>query len=225
MSKLDSPISLRFELLIAITIALVSLTTAVAAWRTNAVGSKASDVIQQALIDALKQEALANENWRLTYEQAGYARDYEIALAGIEALDASEDPHAMELAANLHTFLLPGLQPLGDPFISDRRYHTQEQTFDIALRFEHLQAEDPDITGLDPQASLSLAGRHWSEQRWLVTGTVLMVTSLFWLGLAQTSGRKFQLITFFFGFGLYLLGVIWLVGVEVVFMLINRGGL
>ena len=42
----------RLDIVIAVLIALVSLTVSLAAWRTNVVGSNASDANRQGLIDA-----------------------------------------------------------------------------------------------------------------------------------------------------------------------------
>ena len=61
----------RLEGWIAFLIAMVSLTAALAAWRTANLGSKAGDAIYQGMLDAVKQQALANENWRETYQEAG----------------------------------------------------------------------------------------------------------------------------------------------------------
>ena len=91
----------RLELVIAFLIAIVSLTTALAAWRTNAVGSKAGDATRQGLIDAVKKQATTNEDWRRLYEEAGYAQSYAVTLAGVEAMEASGDPVAAAQAVNL----------------------------------------------------------------------------------------------------------------------------
>ena len=64
----------RLDIIIAIVIAVVSVTTAFAAWRASMVSSAAGDAIRQGLIDALKKQASTNEGWRKMYEEAGYAQ-------------------------------------------------------------------------------------------------------------------------------------------------------
>ena len=58
---IESP---RLGVFIAIVIALVSVTTAFAAWRASMVSSEAGDAIRQGLIDAVKKQAAENEEWR-----------------------------------------------------------------------------------------------------------------------------------------------------------------
>ncbi|MDQ3004752.1 MAG: hypothetical protein M3R47_05140 [Chloroflexota bacterium] len=58
--KRSSWFTSRFEVINAILIAVVSLTTAFAVWRTNVVGSNADDENRQGLIDAVKKQAFGN---------------------------------------------------------------------------------------------------------------------------------------------------------------------
>ncbi|HEX6033327.1 MAG TPA: hypothetical protein VFY83_02790, partial [Anaerolineales bacterium] len=81
----------RLDLTIAVLIALVSLTTALAAWRTNIVGSSAAEANRKGLLDTLKSGAAQNEYWRQVYEEAGYATNFAIERAAADAMDASED--------------------------------------------------------------------------------------------------------------------------------------
>ena len=59
--KRSSWFTSRFEVVNAILIAVVSLTTAFAVWRTNVVGSNADDENRQGLIDAVKKQAFDND--------------------------------------------------------------------------------------------------------------------------------------------------------------------
>ena len=109
MSEKKSFDPARLDVLIAVLIALASLTAALAAWRTNTVGSNAADANRQGLIDAVKQSAAQGEDWRKVYQEAGYARDYLIEAAAADALEATGDPLAVKTATNLRLYLLPGL--------------------------------------------------------------------------------------------------------------------
>ena len=71
----------RLDIFIAIVIAIVSATTAFAAWRASMVSSAAGDAIRQGLIDAVKQQAATSEDWRKLYEEAGHAQTYAVTLA------------------------------------------------------------------------------------------------------------------------------------------------
>jgi hypothetical protein len=213
----------RLELAIAILIAIVSLTTAVAAWRTNVVGSKAGDAARLGLIDAVKKQATTNEDWRRLYEQAGYAQSYAVTLAGVEAMEASGDPVAASQAVNLRDFLLMGIIQLADPLATDPKYQLDDGTYDLEQYFADIQAEAPDLLALDPQASFRLSEQYSSEQRWLMLGTVLLALSLFWLALSQVGGSRLRLGTLGIGVIIFVIGLAWFFFVEVLFFFL-RGG-
>lgn len=213
----------RLDVVIAILIALVSLTTALAAWRTNIVGSSAADANRQGLLDALKKGAAQNEDWRKLYEEAGYASTFVIENAAAEAMEASKDEALKAAAKNMRQYLLPSLQLLSEPLGTQEKYMKSDGTFDLEKRFADLQEEAPDILALDPAASFALADRYASEQRWLTVGTVLLAISLFWLGMAEILWGRSRTINFTLGIGVYLIGLLFLLIVEIA-AIWGRGG-
>ena len=213
----------RLDILIAVLIALVSLTASLAAWRTNVVGSSASDANRQGLIDAVKKGAAQNENWRMVYQEAGFARDFVIASAVVDAMEASGDESFQSAASTQRQYLLPGMQLLSEPLGTQEKYLKADGTFDLDKRFADLEAEAPDLSALDPIASFKLADQYSSEQRWLTIGTVLLVISLFWFGVAELTKERGRLINLFIGLGVYLFGVVFIVIVEIV-AVVARGG-
>lgn len=215
----------RVEVLIAVLIALVSLTAALAAWRTNVVGSSASDANRQGMIDALKKGAGQNEDWRRVYEEAGYGRDFVIGKAAADAMEASGDKTLEATAVNLRQYLLPNMQLLSDPLGTQKKYLKPDGTFDIEKRFADLEVESPDLSALDPTASFKLSERYSSEQRWLTVGTVLLVISLFWFGMAELTKERARLINLIIGAGVFLFGVIFFLIVELVAVAARGGAL
>ena len=213
----------RLDFVIAVLIALVSLTTALAAWRTSVVGSSAADASRQGIIDAIKKGASENQSWRKLYEEAGYATSFAIESAAADAMDASGDEMYRATAKNLRQYLLPSLQLLSDELGTDEKYLKSDKTFDLEKRFADLQAESPDIQALDPLLSFELAGKYASEQRWLTIGTVLLAISLFWLGMAEILTGRARVANLSIGLGVYLFGVLFLLGVEM-FAIAGRGG-
>jgi len=213
----------RMDVVIAVLIALVSLTTALAAWRTNVVGSSAADANRQGLIDALKKGAAQNENWRKVYEEAGHAATFAIESAATEAMESSDDESLRAAARNLRQYLLPSLQLLSEPLGTQKKYQKPDGTFDIEKRFADLEAEAPDMQALDPAASFELADRYSSEQRWLTMGTVLLAISLLWLGLAEMLSGRARVVNMILGTGVYLFGLLFFLIVEAV-SIIGRGG-
>ena len=213
----------RMDMVIAILIVLVSLSTALAAWRMNIVGSNAAEANRQGLIDALKQGAAQNEGWRRVYEEAGYAATFSIESAAADAMDASGEESLQAAAVNLRQYLLPSLQLLSEPLGTQEKYLTPDGAFDIEQRFADQQAEAPDLLALDPAASFELADRYASEQRWLTVGTVLLAISLLWLGLAEFLSGRARTTNLTLGVGIYLLGLLFFLIVEVA-AIVGRGG-
>jgi hypothetical protein len=212
----------RLDVLIAVLIALISLTTALAAWRTNVVGSNAVDANRQGLIDALKKDAAQNENWRKAYEEAGYATSFAVESAAADAMDASKDESLKAVSKNLRQFLLPSLQLLSEPLGTDEKYLKSDGSFDIEKRIADLEADHSDLASLDPKASFDLADRYTAEQRWLTVGTVLLAISLFWLGFAEILSGRGRIVNLVLGAGVYLVGLLFFFIVEIIAVL-GRG--
>lgn len=215
----------RLDVFIAIVIAIVSATTAFAAWRASMVSSAAGDAIRQGLIDAVKKQASTSEDWRKLYEEAGHAQTYAVTLAQVEAFENSEDKTAQAQASNMRQYLLPSLQLVADPLTTDEKYLKSDGTYDLDLRFADLEADAPDLAALDPQASFKLSDQYSSEQRWLTVGVVLLAISLFWLALSQLSMKRSRLVTLAIGVGIYLFGLIWFGLVELIFFSMRGGAL
>ena len=213
----------RMDVAIAVLIALVSLTTALAAWRTNIVGSNAAEANRQGLIDALKQGAAQNESWRRVYEEAGYASTFAMESAAADAMESSEDESLQAAAKNVRQYLLPSLQLLSEPLGTQDKYLKEDGTFDLEKRFADDQSEASDIVALDPMASFELADQYSSEQRWLTVGTVLLAISLLWLGLAEILSGRARALNLTLGLGVYLLGLLFLLIVELT-AIWGRGG-
>ena len=213
----------RMDVVIAILIALVSLTTALAAWRTNIVGSSAAEANRRGLLDTLKKGAAQNEHWRQVYEEAGYATKFVVESAAADAMDASAEEALQAAAKKIRQYLLPSLQLPSEPLGTQKKYRKPDGAFDLTRRFEDLEAESPDTLALDPPASFRLADQYASEQRWLTVGTVLLAISLLWLGLAEVLSDHRRKVNLTLGIGVYLLGVLFFLIVEVV-SIWGRGG-
>ncbi len=219
---IESP---KLEIFIAIMIALASATTAFVTWRASMVSSSAGDAVRQGLIDAIKKQTATYENWRKTYEEAGYARSYAITLAQVEAYEKSSNTIAESQAKNLRQYLLPSLQLLSQPLGTDPKYLKSDGTYDIQLRFDDLQAESADLTTLDPNASFALSDTYGAEQRWLTVNIVLLAISLFWLALAELNAGRSRLIMLMTGLGIYVFSLAWFGIVEAIFVVMRGGAL
>ena len=220
--KSSSWFTSRFEVINAILIAVVSLTTACAVWRTNVVGSSADDENRQGLIDAVKKQAFDNEYHRKVYEEAGFAYQFAVKQAEALALDTSDDSAAQERAANIQLYLLPNMQLLAQPLATDEKYQNEDGTYDLKKRLTDMQNTGEDQ--LDPSAAFARADSLFAEQRWLVVGNVLLAVSLFWLALAEVSNGHKRTSGFTIGLAIYVLGILWFAGVELIYFYTRRGG-
>ena len=212
----------RFEVVNAFLIAVVSLTAALAVWRTNLIGSNAADEGRLGLIDAVKKQAYANESHRKVYEEVGFAYQFSVKQAEAQKLEASRDPSTQHQAANIKQYLLPNMQLLGQPLTTDEKYQRSDGTYDLQKRLADLQSTDEDQ--LDPSASFAKADSFFAQQRWLVIGSIFIALSLFWLALAEVSHERLRGWQFTVGVGTYLVGILWFIGVELVYFYLRRGG-
>lgn len=197
----------RGELLIAIAMAVVLAATALAGWRTSDLGSRASDAERQGLIEAIKAEDLINVDWRQTYEEATHAQRMLITAAEVEALEASGDPALEAQGASIRAYLLPSMALLAGPLATDPSYAAADGSLDLAARFNDLQAQNPGVADLDPEAEFLLADRYHAEQRWHVVGAVLLAMSLFWLGLAEIMRDRLRIVSLVAGLMIFLFGL------------------
>lgn len=220
--KRSSWFTSRFEVVNAILIAVVSLTTAFAIWRTNVFGSNAAEESRQGLIDAVKKQAFENETYRKVYEEAGFAYQFAVKQAEVKSLEGSDDPVVQDQAANIRQYLLPNMQLLAQPLSTDEKYQNADGTYDIQKRLADLQSTEE--SQLDPAVSFARADSFFSQQRWLVVGSVILAVSLFWLALAEVSNERARGWQFTLGLVVYFVGVLWFVGVELVFFYMRRGG-
>ncbi len=213
----------RFEVVIALSIAVVSITTAIIAGRASAVGSAAGEASRRGLIDTIRQQAAMSEDWRLVYQEAAFAQEHAASQAELQVLSASPDPAEQAQADEVAQNLLPSLAQLS-PFVAEPRYLRPDGSLDLDLRFQDLEAEFPDLAALSPEDSFQVADRRLSEQRWLSIGSVLLVVSLFWLTVAEIARDRVRVAAFAIGLLIYLLSLSALAAVEAVYALGVLGG-
>lgn len=212
----------RFEITNAILITVVALTTALAVWRTNIAGSNAATESRQGLIDAVKKQAFGNEFSRQVYEDAAFAYQFAVKQAEVQALEESDDSAVQDQAANIRQYLLPNMQLFAQPLATDEKYQNADGTYDLQQRLADTQTSEE--AQLDPTASFKRADSFFSQQRWLVVGSVFLAVSLFWLALAEVSSERRRGWQFTLGSVIYIVGVLWFIGVELIFFYMRRGG-
>jgi hypothetical protein len=209
----------RAEGLIAITMAIVLLATAFAAWRTSDLGSRAGDAERLGLIHSIQQQDFINIDWQKAYQEAGHAQRYLLAEAEAAAMEASDDPGLQAQAANQRLYVLPNLALLGEPMSTDRLYAPSDGSLDVEQRFADLQAANADLAALDPEADFTRAEYFQSQQRGYYVGAILLALSLFWLGLAEITRGNSRVTGVVMGVLVFLFGLAWIAGLELLWAL------
>ncbi|MCJ7512408.1 MAG: hypothetical protein MUO23_05500 [Anaerolineales bacterium] len=203
------------EAVIAAVMAVVLVATAVAAWRASDLGSRAGDAERLGLIQSIQVQDFINVDWQKSYQEAAHAQRYLLAVAEVEAMEASDDAGLQAQAANQRKYVLSNLALLGEPLSTDPSYTRPDGSLDIAQRFADLQAENADLAALDPEGAFRRAELYHAEQRGYFIGTVLLALSLFWLGLGEITRGKSRLGSLIVGVALFLFGLSWIAGVEI----------
>lgn len=211
--------------LIAALMAAVVLATAIAAWRTSDLGSKAGDAERQGLIEAIQVQSLLNEDWRLVYEQATNAQRFLALQAEVEVLAASGETGETDQAQAFKDYLLPNLALLAGPLVQDPSYLREDGSLDLEARFEDEQALNDALAELDPQGAFSRADRLHAQHRQLIVGTVLLAVGLFWLALAEISRDRGRRTAMIIGLAFFAIGLGWFGVAELMARSVTGGGL
>lgn len=134
-------------------------------------------------------------------------------------MEQSGDPGLEAQAANQRKYVLSNLALLGEPLTTEAAYAAADGSLDIGQRFADLQAQNADLAALDPEGAFTQAEYYQSQQRSYFVGAVLLALSLFWLGLAEITRGKARITGLVMGVLVFLFGLAWIAGVEVLWAL------
>lgn len=198
----------RFQIVVAVLIAVVSVVSAGVIWRASIAESSATSADRQGLITTVKYEAVYAENVSTLYEEARYAAHHARYQARVTALQAQGDAAARTEAEWVRQIVIT-LSSF-TPLTTDPAYRTAGGGLDLDARLEDLRAADADLRDLDPQQEFDAADRFYTEAQVLVSTVTLFAVALFFLTLAEITRHKIRL-------GLAAVGaVVFLAGLSVV---------
>ncbi|MBI4786308.1 MAG: hypothetical protein HY782_04600 [Chloroflexi bacterium] len=201
------------EHLIALGIALVSITMALVLWRSSVVASDAGTASRWGMIQTIRQEMLKNLVWSNVYHEANIAQIYFIYAAEAQTLSKSSDPLARLQASTIEKSLLPALKQKS-PLTSNALYQRADGSVNLERRFKDAQAAMPPAQQLHPQRAFDSASRGSVKQRWLVMDAVLFALALFWLTVAQIASPRRRAVAGVVGGLVYALGLAAFVVIE-----------
>jgi hypothetical protein len=219
----------RMEAIIAVAIALVTVTAAVVVWRASIVLSNASDADREGIINTTKAEAALAEDVRFLYQEAVYAVKYDLYQVQIDYLQGqaprlkSAGDAAGGLAAEAEARWLgeaaKGLKDFS-PLTKNDRYRTTSGAFNLEKRLDDLRAENKDLRDLSPDSDFHRADRLYNEAELLIVTVSVLSVSLFFYTLAQITRRRIRVLFALGGLGVFLIALLAVASVEVYFNLI-----
>jgi len=212
----------RLDIVIAILLAVVAVTAALAAWRTSAVGSQVSDTNRAGLIDITKQQAMHHINENSAYAEADYAAQAALKAAEAKTLMASDLPALVAAGSSLNDNLVPSMQKLAGPFPQGDLLTTLG-TYDVDGRIAQIESDDATFLAIAPSAAFALADDYSNEKRWLTILSVLLAIALFWLGMAEITSGRWRVVNLVIGVALWAVGIAAFIGIETWFIT-GRGG-
>jgi hypothetical protein len=195
----------RFQIIVAVLIAVVSVASAGVIWRASLAGSSASSADRQGLIATVKYEAAYAQTVSTLYEEARYASQHARYQARVDMLEALDDDAAhseaewvKQIVVNLGSFTL---------LATDPTYRTADGGLDLDARLGDLRAADADLRDLDPQQDFAAADRYYSESQLLVSAVIVFAVALFFLTLAEITRHRVRVALAVAGVVVFLIGL------------------
>lgn len=207
----------RFDTLIGLAIAVVTVTAAVVLWQAARLESQASDLDRQGMIETIKREAAGAETVRFLYQEATYGVLYDVAHARVvralesvrTSRDQGDEEGVTEGSARAQWLgeAASGLASFS-PLTTDEGYRSADGRFDLDKRFVDLKKQDTDLWNLDPPQTFAQADAlHKRAKR--TTGTVVIFAlALFFFTLGQVIDNLLRYLFALIGVGLYGLGLV-----------------
>jgi hypothetical protein len=196
----------RFQTIVAILIAVVSVVTAGVIWRASLAGSNASTADRRGLVTTVQYEAAYAETVSMLYEEAHYAAQFDYYQARVEALQAQGDPAARSEAGWVSQIVdsLASFTPL----TTDPAYRTADGRLNLDARLATMRAADASLDEFNPQQHFTAADWFYFESELLISAVIIFAVALFFLTLAEITRRRIRIglavvgvLVFLFGLG------------------------
>lgn len=191
-------LSPRFRTVVAITIAVVSVLGAIAAWRAAVVSITAADLNEDGMLELVQREQIRTQMESLVDEDVRLFAEYRIHVVAWDLLgkDARaqrrknpEVADALEAQAQGELARARALIPF---FRASAPVLSADATYDRDFALSNLEALNSDFRELDPDASFARGEREYRRTVNLVLVVALFVSSLFFLTIAQFARRQIR---------------------------------
>jgi hypothetical protein len=189
----DRPSS-RFRTLVALAMALVSVLSAVVAWRAAVVSIRASDLAEDGMLQLVQREqiegrlrAQVQEDLRLFVEYQEHVKAWRLLLDDAEEIRAQHPDLASDLQAEAQSELSQAraLRPFFRTIFVDLGNRKGDVEFGGQAGLEYLFERNADLQDLQPDVLFDGSEREYGRVVNLILTVALLLTALLFLTLAQ----------------------------------------
>ncbi len=207
----------RFQAIVAILIAVVSVISAGVIWRASMAGSNASDADRRGLVTTVQYEASYAQTVSTLYQEARYATQHARYQARVATLQAQDSKAAHTEAEWVNEILIS--MALFTPLTTDPAYRTSDGGLDLDKRLADLRDADADLRDLGPQQKFDAADQFHTEAQVLLSIVIIFAVALFFLTLAEITRHKIRFGLAAVGIAIFLLALGGLLVTELYFVL------
>jgi hypothetical protein len=206
----------RFEISVSILTAVVTMLSAVVAWRAAIAGDAAGNADFSGIGAAINLQESRTLNSSIAYQQyrafTSYFRNNELGNAMADALGtASSDETKIierDRALNLD-------QTIIDQDFFETRYLNPDGTYAIQRQLSEAEAEDAQSKDIDPDPYFMLADRLRAKSNLMVAMLIIMAGSLWFYTLASEIKHSIRYPFALIGLLCMLVGIIGTFAIEV----------
>ncbi|MDZ4720992.1 MAG: hypothetical protein SH847_21240 [Roseiflexaceae bacterium] len=176
----------RFEISVSILTALVTMLSAVVAWRAAIAGDAAGNADFSGLAASINQQESVTLNSSKTYQQyrafTSYFRNNELgnALANDLSSASSDERRIMERDRALSLN-----QTIVDQYFFETRYLNPDGTYAVQRQLSEAEAEDAQRKDIDPEPHFTEADRLRVKSNLMVGLLIIMAGSLWFYTMAS----------------------------------------
>ncbi len=195
----------RFQTVVAVFIAVVSVVSAGVIWRASLAGSSASTADRRGLVTTVQYEAAYAETVSMLYQEAHYVAQFDLYRARVAALQAQGDP-AAQSEAGWVSQIVDSLASF-TPLTPDPAYRTADGRLNLDARLATMRAADASLGEFNPQQHFTAADWFYFESELLISAVIIFAVARFFLTLAEITRHRVRIGLAVVGVLVFLLGL------------------
>jgi hypothetical protein len=209
----------RFEIGISILTALVTILSALVAWRAALAGDAAGNADAAGIAASITREEARVLSSATTYQEYGaytsYLRSQEIADQAQDAISATPDDEQEKLQELETERFLNQVQANRDLGFFNQRYLRPDRSYLLERQLGQSEADKSERKDTDPEPHFSLAERLRTKSNLMVGMLILMAGALWFYTMAAEIKHGIRYMLGFLGVLSMLVGVFGTIIIEV----------